>query len=225
MARNAVQPRSRVGNVGRMRRMPAAKRSVTRLSRRERPGRLSTYDLSPPLLLRVLTRVRIQGRRQGYIYSPPISPVVSTPSGRINRLFYSSNVKSILHSRCPPRRRRVYCTQRERERERGEDRRMRAMDVQNRSCISVYACVIQPGLSLVIPNVAECGMKLVLNPPRSDAVERDPRPVTGCRTFWYSGTWASAETRLAGDINVIRERRGDGVRRLQFLFFHWRHVE
>lgn len=84
---------------------------------RERPGRLSTYDLSPPLLLRVLTRVRIQGRRQGYIYSPPISPVVSTPSGRINRLFYSSNVKSILHSRCPPRRRRVYCTQRERERE------------------------------------------------------------------------------------------------------------
>lgn len=47
MARNAVQPRSRVGNVGRMRRMPAAKRSVTRLSRRERPGRLSTYDLSP----------------------------------------------------------------------------------------------------------------------------------------------------------------------------------
>lgn len=206
MARNAVQPRSRVGNVGRMRRMPAAKRSVTRLSRRERPGRLSTYDLSPPLLLRVLTRVRIQGRRQGYIYSPPISPVVSTPSGRINRLFYSSNVKSILHSRCPPRRRRVYCTQRERERERGEDRRMRAMDVQNRSCISVYACVIQPGLSLVIPNVAECGMKLVLNPPRSDAVERDPRPVTGCRTFWYSGTWASAETRLAGDINVIRER-------------------
>lgn len=205
MARNAVQPRSRVGNVGRMRRMPAAKRSVTRLSRRERPGRLSTYDLSPPLLLRVLTRVRIQGRRQGYIYSPPISPVVSTPSGRINRLFYSSNVKSILHSRCPPRR-RVYCTQRERERERGEDRRMRAMDVQNRSCISVYACVIQPGLSLVIPNVAECGMKLVLNPPRSDAVERDPRPVTGCRTFWYSGTWASAETRLAGDINVIRER-------------------
>lgn len=68
-------------------------------------------------------------------------------------------------------------------------------------------------------------MKLVLNPPRSDAVERDPRPVTGCRTFWYSGTWASAETRLAGDINVIRERRGDGVRRLQFLFFHWRHVE
>lgn len=224
MARNAVQPRSRVGNVGRMRRMPAAKRSVTRLSRRERPGRLSTYDLSPPLLLRVLTRVRIQGRRQGYIYSPPISPVVSTPSGRINRLFYSSNVKSILHSRCPPRR-RVYCTQRERERERGEDRRMRAMDVQNRSCISVYACVIQPGLSLVIPNVAECGMKLVLNPPRSDAVERDPRPVTGCRTFWYSGTWASAETRLAGDINVIRERRGDGVRRLQFLFFHWRHVE
>lgn len=83
---------------------------------------------------------------------------------------------------------------------------MRAMDVQNRSCISVYVCVIQPGLSLVIPNVAECGMKLVLNPPRSDAVERDPRPVTGCRTFWYSGTWASAETRLAGDINVIRER-------------------
>lgn len=75
------------------------------------------YPPSPPLTCTyTCTYPRTEARIHLLAYLS-CTPVVSTPSGRINRLFYSSNVKSILHSRCPPRRRRVYCTQRERERE------------------------------------------------------------------------------------------------------------
>lgn len=145
--RERIRRRSRVGNVGRMRRMPAAKRSVTRLE--ERTGRRvcpRTIYPPPPLPL-TCTYTCIQGRISDTSTRRHLSgPLLFPRQRRINRLFYSSNVKSILH--------RVVRQdggggvhkerRRERERERGEDRRMRAMDVQNRSCISVYASVIQP---------------------------------------------------------------------------------
>lgn len=142
-----IRRRSRVGNVGRMRRMPAAKRSVTPLE--ERTGRRvcpRTIYPPPPLPL-TCTYTCIQGRISDTSTRRHLSgPLLFPRQRRINRLFYSSNVKSILH--------RVVRQdggggvhkerRRERERERGGDRRMRAMDVQNRSCISVYASVIQP---------------------------------------------------------------------------------
>lgn len=54
-----IRRRSRVGNVGRMRRMPAAKRSVTRLAAFVHVR----FILPLPYLLRVLTRVSKDGSR------------------------------------------------------------------------------------------------------------------------------------------------------------------
>lgn len=172
--------------------------------------RLSTYDLSSPsptsyVYLHVYPRTDL-----GYVYSPPSlgAVVVSTPTSDKPLILFIKREINIA-SRCPPRRRRR-CTQREakgegaREEEIGECGRWTFKTDRVSPSTPLWSNP-DPRLSLVIPNVAECGMKLVLNPPRSDAVERDPRPVTGCRTFRYSSTWPSAETRLAGDINVVWE--------------------
>lgn len=118
-----IRRRSRVGNVGRMRRMPAAKRSVTRLE--ERTGRRvcprTIYPPPPPtsyVYLHVYPRTDL-----GYIYSPPSlgAVVVSTPTSDKPLILFIKREINIA-SRCPPRRRRR-CTQREAkgEGERGEE--------------------------------------------------------------------------------------------------------
>lgn len=105
----------------------------------------------PPSLPLTCTYTCIQGRISDTSTRRHLSgPLLFPRQRRINRLFYSSNVKSILHrvvrqdggGGVHKERRRE--RERERRRRRGGDRRMRAMDVQNRSCISVYAFVIQP---------------------------------------------------------------------------------
>lgn len=96
--RERIRRRSRVGNMGRMRRMPAAKRSVTRLE--ERTGRRvcpRTIYPPPPLPL-TCTYTCIQGRISDTSTRRHLSgPLLFPRQRRINRLFYSSNVKSILH--------------------------------------------------------------------------------------------------------------------------------
>lgn len=152
--RERIRRRSRVGNVGRMRRMPAAKRSVTRLE--ERTGRRvcpRTIYPPPPLPL-TCTYTCIQGRISDTSTRRHLSgPLLFPRQRRINRLFYSSNVKSILHRVVRQDGGGGVHKERRRERERERRRSENAGDGRSKPIVYLRLRLCDPTPSHVSPSL------------------------------------------------------------------------